>query len=804
VSRGALARATGALAALVVCAVLSSRALAGPDLERAVFHLELNGVPFGDTLVLLRGTDVLVSVRDLERAGLARLTLEKATATRSAWYLERNPIEEHAGTRYVSLQAASPPLRYKLDHQALFLRIVAPPHLLSRTEVDVGRNAPTGIRYTDEPSAFVNYAPRVIDYVRFEGFGEVGIGLGPALLASGASYDPDNGPVRILSQLVVDDRPALRRVTVGDGFVASGPLGGGALIGGLSLAHRLDIDPYLVQIPRLGYTGSVASPSTVDVYVNDALVQRVPIPPGEFRIANLVPVGGEGTARYVIRDAFGREQRVESAYYSAPSVLAAGLQEYHYAAGFLREELGTASFVYDGPAFLGRHRYGLGDAVTGGARLEGKLDRLSGGLDLAVAPGFGQVEIGAAASVAEHPDETVGEPLAGGAGLLGWSYSWRPLALGTVARFATPRYATVSLAPAADRALFEHTTSAGWSIGPRVACGANVAWALARDAEPQARFRLHMSTRIFPEATLFVAGTESYVGAGVWQYDFRVTLSLSLPWEHIAQASYLASSAGPEVSAQLSRFVPGENGVGYQVAGALAAKERLSAALQARAPIGRYDASYTNIGGDQHSVLQWAGGVAFVPGAGVYLTRPIENGFAVVEVPESEGVRVYRDNQLVGRTNERGQRFVPGLIPYYGNRLRIEPADLPLDRIPSEEEILVAPPPRGGAHVVFDVERVRLVRGRIAIHREGAWRWARLGEIRVMTPERTLVAPLGKRGEMELEGLGPGRWAATVVSPEGSCRLELVVPEGDALVQNLGTLRCSAAPAGAPAPKGDR
>ncbi len=125
-----------------------------------------------------------------------------------------------------------------------------------------------------------------------------------------------------------DDRANLRSATLGDAYVSAGPLGGSLLLGGISLARNYALDPYLVKIPRLAFAGSAMAPSTLDVYVNDVLVRRLPIEAGDFQLTNISPITGAGTTRYVLRDAFGREQRLESSYYASAGVLARGLSEF--------------------------------------------------------------------------------------------------------------------------------------------------------------------------------------------------------------------------------------------------------------------------------------------------------------------------------------------------------------------------------------------------------------------------------------------------------------------------------------------
>jgi len=75
-------------------------------------------------------------------------------------------------------------------------------------------------------------------------------------------------------------------------------------------------------------------------------------------------------------------------------------------------------------------------------------------------------------------------------------------------------------------------------------------------------------------------------------------------------------------------------------------------------------------------------------------------------------VRVYAENQLVGRTNQRGTIIIPKLRPYDSNRLQIEVTDLPLDADVSDFERTVRPYDRHGVLVDFNVSpsRAALVR----------------------------------------------------------------------------------------------
>jgi outer membrane usher protein len=63
----------------------------------------------------------------------------------------------------------------------------------------------------------------------------------------------------------------------------------------------------------------------------------------------------------------------------------------------------------------------------------------------------------------------------------------------------------------------------------------------------------------------------------------------------------------------------------------------------------------------------------------VFLSRTINDSFGLVRLPGYPDVRVYSENQEIGRTNAAGELVVPRLLPYQKNSVRIEQGDLPFD-----------------------------------------------------------------------------------------------------------------------------
>lgn len=171
-------------------------------------------------------------------------------------------------------------------------------------------------------------------------------------------------------------------------------------------------------------------------------------------------------------------------------------------------------------------------------------------------------------------------------------------------------------------------------------------------------------------------------------------------------------------------------------------------------------------------------------------TRPVQDGFAVIQVPGLPDVRGFLNNHEIGRTDSRGNLVLPGLLPYYGNRISIADTDLPLDRTVAEVERTIAPSYRGGALVRFEAKVARFFRGRVVVERGGKRVTPAYGEISIRMAAGELTSPLGKDGEFELSDLPPGKHASRVEYADGACTFEIVAPRSERVITDLGELRC--------------
>jgi outer membrane usher protein len=243
--------------------------------------------------------------------------------------------------------------------------------------------------------------------------------------------------------------------------------------------------------------------------------------------------------------------------------------------------------------------------------------------------------------------------------------------------------------------------------------------------------------------------------------------------------------------ADVQRALPYGTGYGYHVQTAAGgASTDLDAELRAQSSFGRFAARQTVVDG-QNAALFDASGALVVIGGGVHATRPVQDGFALVRVPGVRDVRTYLSNQEVGRTGRHGDVVIPGLLPYYGNRLSIADSDVPIDRDLQRNEMVLATPYRGGALALFPAPRPWRVSGRVVLLRGTDVVIPANGGLTVTTATGPIESSLGSDGAYYFEGLPPGDYTARLEFGGETCDLTLHVPPSNAPVIKAAVATCS-------------
>ena len=729
--------------------------------QRALLPVKVNEVPRGEVFAIVDGDDIYIVSTFLEE-----LKLPLANALTKT-------VE---GEAFVSLKSLAKELKFSLDPVDLTLSITADPTLLGRNVLELKKSAGVPDRGGD-PSIFVNYAVSGQKSTTPSLFTEVGASSGQKFAYTGLSRASSGEVTRGLSYVNFEWPGDMRRLTVGDSFVSTDVLGATVLLGGVTLSRQFSLQPYLVRTPSLDVSGVATTPSTVEVYVNGQLTNRIQVQPGVFTLHDLAVTGGLGNTRIVIRDAFGRETVQQTPFYLSAVALRRGLSDYTFSAGSLRNNLGK-SFEYGPSAGLATYRRGITDSVTLGGRAEASRDVLSGGPSVTLATRGGDIDLQVGASNAN------GE--AGTAGALAYRFTTPRYSFGFTTASRSDHYATLSLTPVMDRVIRDWSVFAATGLRG-INFGLNVTRTDPRDGERFNSITLQATAPISRFGSVFSSvGTARRAGRTQPEILLGFTLALggSTTVSGQLQRSAGEDSAHGEVRKPLTRA----NGYGYTLQSDTLTGQQL-AILQYQTSFGRYeldvdpkragDAAYTASGG-----LVLFGGTARA-------TRAVEDGFALARVGVP-GVRVFASNQEVGRTDHNGDLLLSNLLPHYSNELRISDKDVPMEYEVAGTIVLVVPPTRGGVIATFPVHKLRSYTGKMNFLIVGQSYTPGLGEIVVERGSAPpLVLSLGRAGEFYVEDLDPGTYKARLRIGRVHCDFPLVLPPSDAGLTDLGVVSCA-------------
>lgn len=672
------------VAAPAAAAAQASHGAAGGPAE-LLYQIDINRQGLDETALLIKAADgaFYVSADDLKR-----------------WRLKRPDVAPLAGndTPYYPLNAIAG-LAYTVDEQNLTMAISVPAQaFVGATFDEADRRRVPAV----EPGigGFFNYdllAEQAAGQTHGSGlfelgfFNRFGVGVGTFLA-------DESGPTRRLTRLETTwttDRPGhLASLRIGDAISRAGMWGRAIRFGGIQYATNFATQPGLVTIPLQGVSGQAVLPSTVDVYVNNALTSTREVAPGPFAINNVPVVTGQGDVRVVVRDVMGREQVITQSFYASANLLKQGMQDFSYEIGKERRDFGLASNDYGHWFASATHRIGMTDRFTGEIHAEAEASRQNLGIGGVVLAGpLGVVNASAAAS-----RSTDG---AGALATIGAESQAGLVDIGAHAQWATPHFAQIGLEPGRLAPKLLTSVNVGLGMGRFGSLGLAHVFLDNRDGYKTQLLSLSYSAQLgrFGFANISVSKPLSGAGATI------VGVAWTIPVDNRTSASVTMThqQGGTEMLAQLQRSLPVGEGFGYSLQAGNDTQDA-SATLQTRT--GTYSveaAAYRGRAGVRANV---AGGVAFVDGT-ARLSRQITDSFALVKVPGFANVGILADNQLVARTDASGVALLPRLRAYESNPISIEQADLPFDATIGTLKLDAVPYFRSGMALVFPITRSR-------------------------------------------------------------------------------------------------
>jgi outer membrane usher protein len=781
-------RAAGRRAPLLLSLLLGILFLPSPSWCADAFYVKvsLNGEEKGEFLVrLLDDGDFLVRTADLSAMGFS---------------VPPGPATEVDGEPHRSLRSLEK-MSFAFREKTLSLELTVDPSVLPMRVIDFLPPRQPRVLYPKDPSGFFNYGVTWTggnpgDAESLDVTGEVGARCGDFLFLSDAVFEKTREKqrlVRLSTNVTRDWRETMQRLVIGDITASSGVLGSGVNLGGVGFSKVYQIDPYFISYPLASVGGMVSLPSEAEVYLGGTRILTEKLSPGRFDLKNISSFGGRSDVTVVIKDPFGREQTFHYPFYFTENLLKKGLHEYSYNVGFLRRKFGEESDQYGPIAFSAFHNYGVSDRVTLGGRGEGAEDGANLGPKAIFRVGdAGIVSLALAGS-------TRRDGRLGVAGEATHTYQGGAVSTRIFLTGASPSYAVVSEEGRDSTGGVRYEVAAGAGYGtPRMGTFSVDSGYLQRYAGVERRtVTVAYSRNVGWDVS--VLGSFRNVREGETVNEVLLGLNYYPGPDLSLSASYREAGGVRNETLQARKNLPAGEGWGYGASvertdSPVLSSTSVNPSVQYNARFGSYAAEYRGEridGGGESGLIRLSayGGVAFV-GETFGLTRPIADSFGLVTVGGLEGVRVYQNNQEMGRTDGRGRLFLPDLGSYYENQISIADKDVPIEYSLREVLKVVSPPLRSGSRIPFEMKRFRAVTGTLGMRRDDEWKPAEYVEVRLPAEGKEIAFPTGKGGEFYVEDLGPGTHVATVEQEGKRCLFGMTVPATDETIVDLGRLTC--------------
>lgn len=486
-------------------------------------------------------------------------------------------------------------------------------------------------------------------------------------------------------------------VKVGDTATRSGLTGRTFYFGGVQIARNFGLTPGLVTQPIPVLAGTSNAPSTVELYINDALRQTSNVQPGPFTINNPPTVSGAGEARVVVRDLLGRETVLVQPFFTHAELLEQGLSDWSVDVGAVRRDLGSSNADYGDRFAAGLLRLGLTKTLTLEARAEVSPAMRQWGL-AAVTPLPGGVLSQTAVVLSQS-----------GAGRgARWSFDVEGQAgshgfAGRIERTGTGYRVLGGANEDTQRQAL--TASYSYASSRWGNFGFSAASIQSYNSDSVRSYGATYSMQVGQRGSLSV-NLSRYQGSTSGT-SLGLALVTPLDGGRNVSGSVTSRPGNIDAYASVTQSAPQSGSAGWRMLGGRRSNATFAeAGLYRQADQAALSLDVSASAPQQALRLAAQGGMVLA-GSQLFATRSVRESFALVEVPGYANVGVGFQGARNARTDSQGRALVTGLQPNTINRIQLDPSELPISaEIDSIEQVAV-PAARSGVLVKFPIRSGR-------------------------------------------------------------------------------------------------
>ncbi|KAA0922123.1 fimbrial biogenesis outer membrane usher protein [Psychrobacter sp. ANT_H56B] len=640
-------------------------------------------------------------------------------------------ILPHDSTEPIPLNSL-PDLRIDYNARKQTLSLIAPLSLLNLDTTIRNTRSNQRPKPTASPGMLLNYniyvsqtqnsAKNLSAFTELRAFNSLGVlsstALTTATHSAGSNGDSSNNDkdwdgrtVRLDTNWSKSFPDKLLTVRAGDILTGALSWTRSTRLGGLQLGTNFDLQPYRATTPLPSFFGSATLPSAVELYVNGLKQYSGDVPTGPFELQTAPSFSGAGNAQLIVTDALGQSTTLEFSLYDAHRLLQPGLSDWSVELGAVRENYGNKSFDYgNNIAASGTWRYGVSNRFTAETHAEATkglsnagvggtwlLGRAGGILFASLAGSQSQGQDGAQYST---------------------SYSWNNsrFNIGASATGTKGTYRDVGSQYGSVPVRRSEQISSGYSTQSLGSFGMSYNQVTLADQQTtqfaSAYWSKSFGRRLSLSANLNQDINDSANSSASLSASFSLARNISM------NSSMQHTDERDVFVADISHSAPNSGGINWRAQARHSIDNSLDShssssdsndGLAEVSYLGRYGRvqAGVSVNDDNYSTYASGTGSLVMMGGGIFPTRQINSGFAVVSTNGIANVPVLLQNSPIGTTNSRGLLLVSPLNAYQSNKIGINPMDLPADLRIDKVNIESTPTDRAGTLVNFVITPVR-------------------------------------------------------------------------------------------------
>jgi outer membrane usher protein len=642
-------------------------------------------------------------------------------------------------------------IKYKLNEEELKIYLHIPVNYFKTNEIDLAHEK----KQLDMPpynvhkGLFLNYDftaeyLKKINATRIYGLNELGLYYENGFIATstisqwekGKSNSKNYRVKRLESYWIVDFPEKMKRLRLGDSISYSPVWGGNSFFAGLQYATNFATQPNFITFPLPKITGQVYKPTSYDIYVNNNFKIKKELSSGPFELTNLPIVTGSGEIGFYTQSKTGKVQLFAIPYYASSLMLKTGLDDFSFETGFERKNFGRKDFSYDRPIASGTYRYGFNDFWTFGTHSE--LTRKSQNLGFlsdiqignfgifstAISGSYGIIKSKYARKkhhfhmIRKHPLKKHSQK--GHLAFVGFQRQAEKLSFSVNSTFSSKHFWRLGMSNNYFLPKIKNEVFVGYApgfLGQFTLCYTDYIHNKNKFNRNKRNeyLTIGFNTNLSPNLYFALSGTIDLKKKS--NYGIYMTLSMPIGKDHNINTNVSLTKKSLHESVHLSKQLPIDTGLGYNFTTSQKQnthhknnKHRFknnnsyyAGNIAYRSFFGTHDIRAIHHHNRDIFFAHTNGSISFIENK-FYVGQYLNDSFGVVEVPGYKDVKIYRNNQFMGKTDRNGMLYINQLIPFQRNIFKIDSKDLPMSAEINDIEKEAVPSFRSGINVKFNIK----------------------------------------------------------------------------------------------------